>query len=135
MGFKDRLSLGQGRVEQNKRIFGINYPKRTMLKNTFFCILLLVVAASGCMDGKLRRREIAVPREASGFQHPAKALFDVGREGHTCVTWEQLLNIAAPEDTWPISRDELHALFDKIDSDNDACVTWKEVDSYDGWTA
>ena len=123
-----------------------------MSKYTLFCILLLVVAASGCQDGKLRRRQIAEPelkleepmqtiryvssgRHASGFQHPAKALFDVTREGHKCVTWELLLKHTAPEDTWPISRDELHALFDKIDSDNDTCVTWKEVDSYDGWTA
>ena len=99
-----------------------------MLKNTLFCILLLVVAASGCQDGKLRRRQIAEPelkleepmqtiryvssgRHASGFQHPAKALFDVAREGHKCVTWELLLKHTAPEDTWPISRDELHALF------------------------
>ena len=127
-----------------------------MLKNTSFCILLLMVAASGCMnggvDGVLRRRQIAEPKEkleeplqtirylisgrhSSGFQHPAKALFDVAREGHKCVTWELLLKHTAPEETWPISRDELHALFDDIDSDNDTCVTWKEVDSYDGWTA
>ena len=59
----------------------------------------------------------------------------MAREGHKCVTWELLLKHTAPEETWPISRDELHALFDDIDSDNDTCVTWKEVDSYDGWTA
>ena len=131
-----------------------------MLKNTSFCILLLVVAASGCYGCyakddygvPLRRRQIAEPKEkleetlqtirylisgrhSSGFQHPAKALFDVAREGHKCVTWELLLKHTAPEETWPISRDELHALFDDIDSDNDTCVTWKEVDSYDGWTA
>ena len=124
-----------------------------MLKYTLFCILLLVVAASGCiLPTKLRRRQIAEPKEkleeplqttrylisgrhSSGFQHPAKALFDVAREGHKCVTWELLLKHTAPEETWPISRDELHALFDDIDSDNDTCVTWKEVDSYDGWTA
>ena len=131
-----------------------------MLKNTSFCILLLVVAASGCYGCyakddygvPLRRRQIAEPKEkleetlqtirylisgrhSSGFQHPAKALFDVVREGHKCVTWELLLKHTAPEETWPISRDELHALFDDIDSDNDTCVTWKEVDSYDGWTA
>ena len=127
-----------------------------MLKNISFCILLLVVAASGCWEGTpgdlWRRREIAEPREkleehmqtiryvisgrhSSGFQHPAKALFDVAREGHKCVTWELLLKHTAPEETWLISRDELHALFDDIDSDNDMCVTWKEVDSYDGWTA
>ena len=51
------------------------------------------------MDGKLRRREIPEPREKleehmqtiryvssgrhpSGFQHPAKAIFDVVREGN-----------------------------------------------------
>ena len=51
------------------------------------------------------------------------------------MTWELLLKHTAPEETWPISRDELHALFDDIDSDNDTCVTRKEVDSYEGWTA
>merc|ERR1711936_596642 len=151
MGFNDRLSFGQQQGQQNKREYS-GSSSYSMLKYTLFCILLLVVAASGCQDGKLRRRQIAEPelkleepmqtisyvssgRHASGFQHPAKALFDVAREGHKCVTWELLLKHTAPEDTWPISRDELHALFDEIDSDNDTCVTWREVDSYDGWTA
>merc|ERR1711936_587249 len=80
-------------------------------------------------------RYVISGRHSSVFQHPAKALFDVAREGHKCVTWELLLKHTAPEETWPISRDELHALFDDIDSDNDMCVTWKEVDSYEGWTA
>merc|ERR1712055_950605 len=109
-----------------------------MLKNTSFCILLLVVAASGCHEnGIIRRGQIAEPKEkleeplqtirylisgrhSSGFQHAelkraSKALlmfdlrliFDVAREGHKCVTWELLLKHTAPEETWPISRDEL----------------------------
>merc|ERR1711970_277448 len=108
-------------------------PIRAMLKKTLFCILLLVVAASGCCPGC--DRYISLGKHSSGFQHPARVLFDVAREGHKCVTWELLLKHTAAEDTWPISHDELHALFDEIDSDNDTCVTWKEVDSYDGWTA
>merc|ERR1712055_876156 len=152
MGFNDRLSFGQARGEQNKREYSSHI--RTMLKNTSFCILLLVVAASGCygcyakddacdgcygvpgsMEVYSSRSYLISGRHSSGFQHPAKALFDVVREGHKCVTWELLLKHTAPEETWPISRDELHALFNDIDSDNDTCVTWKEVDSYGGWTA
>merc|ERR1712002_1125531 len=118
------------KTKENIQDHLVRVPIRTMLKSISFCILLLVVAASGCIG-----RPWVSGRHSSGFQHAIKALFDVAREGHKCVTWELLLKHTAPEETWPISRDELHALFDDIDSDNDTCVTWKEVDSYDGWTA